>query len=99
MACTIGRQENCFKDLERMNEASVKSHDTEDQEVLIAWDDVSGARLNNELVKEARKAEMEYLRKIGVYTKVNKKRCYDVTVKADMARDLQLRRWNSCECW
>ena len=37
MACTIGRQENCVKDLERMNEASVKSHDTEDQEVLIAW--------------------------------------------------------------
>ena len=28
MACTIGRQENCVKDLERMNEASVKSHDT-----------------------------------------------------------------------
>ena len=36
-----------------MNEASVKSHDTEDQEVLIAWDEVSRARLNPELVKEA----------------------------------------------
>ena len=42
-----GRQENCVKDLERVNEASVRSHDTEDQEVFIAWDDVS------------RKAEME----------------------------------------
>ena len=82
MACPIGRQDNCVKDLERMNEASVKSHDTEDQEVFMAWDDVSGARLNPELVKEARKAEMEYFRKMGVYTKVSKKRCYDVTEKA-----------------
>ena len=63
MACTIGRLENSVKDLERMNEASVKSHDTEDQEMLIAWDDVSGARLNNELVKEARKAEMNIFAK------------------------------------
>ena len=60
----------------------MKSHDTEDQEVLIAWDDVSGVRLNPALVKEARKAEMEYFRKMGANKKVSKKRCYDVTGKA-----------------
>ena len=38
--------------------------------------------MNPELVKEARKAEMEYFRKMGVYTKVSKKRCYDVTERA-----------------
>ena len=79
MASATGRQENGVKDRERIDEAPVKSHDTEDQEVLIAWDNVSGARLNPELVKEARKAEMEYFRKMGLSTKVSKKRCYDVT--------------------
>ena len=60
----------------------MKSHDTEEQEVFMAWDDIPGATTHHELVKEARKAEMEYFRNVGVYTKVRKKRCYDVTVKA-----------------
>ena len=68
--CTIGRQENCVNDLERMSEGSVKSHDAEDKQVFMAWDDKSdksGARLHSELVKEARKAEMEHFRKMGVH--------------------------------
>ena len=45
---------------------SVKNGDT------WAWDDVSGASLPIELVKEARRLEIEYVRKMGVYTKVHK---------------------------
>lgn len=37
-----------------------------------AWDDVSGSSLPTELVREARRLEIEYIRKMGVYTKVHK---------------------------
>ena len=32
--------------VERMSEASVKSHDTQHMEEIVAWDDVSGVTLN-----------------------------------------------------
>ena len=40
------------------------------------------SQIHGELVKEARKAEMEHFRKMGVCTKVSKKRWHDVTGKA-----------------
>ena len=45
---------------------SVKNGDT------WTWDDVSGASLPVELVKEARRLEIEYVRKMGVYMKLHK---------------------------
>ena len=36
-----------------------------------AWDDVSNAELNPSDVKEARKLEMEYFEKLGVYVRVD----------------------------
>ena len=43
----------------------------EDQgELEEAWDDVSGAQLNPEAVKQARSEEVEYIHKMNLYTKV-----------------------------
>ena len=49
-----------------MKHLSVKSHDTEDQEVLIAWDDVSGARLNPENGSVHQSEQETFLRRDGV---------------------------------
>ena len=40
--------------------------------LALAYDDVSGAALPAQLVKDARRLEIEYIRKMGVYTKVPK---------------------------
>ena len=40
--------------------------------VAWAYDDISGAALPADLVKEARKLEIDYVQKMGVYTKVHK---------------------------
>ena len=45
----------------------------------VAWDDVSGMELDPEKVKEARKAEVCYYRKMGVYEKVPIEDCYRQT--------------------
>ena len=37
-----------------------------------AWDDVSNAELNPNDVKEARRLEMEYFEKLGVYVRVDR---------------------------
>ena len=39
----------------------------------MAFDDVSGAELDPKIVKEARKIEIEYFRKMGVYTRVKRR--------------------------
>ena len=41
-----------------------------------AWDDVTGAELNPSMVKEARREEVEYIRKMGLYTKVPVSECW-----------------------
>lgn len=35
-----------------------------------AWDDLSGVRLDGKRVREARRVEIEYFRKKGVYKKI-----------------------------
>ncbi len=47
----------------------------------IAWDDISGEYLDPEKVKVARKAEMEYYRKMGVYRRVPLRECIEKTGK------------------
>jgi hypothetical protein len=46
-----------------------------------AWDDISGEFLDADKVKEARRAEMSYYRKMGVYKKVPIKECLEKTGK------------------
>ena len=55
--------------------------DKED-ELEMAWDDVSGAELDPKVVKQARSEEIEYVRKWSFYTKVLIKERYDKTGKA-----------------
>ena len=47
------------------------------EELEIAWDDVSGAELDPRDVRRARTEEIEYVRKMGLYTKVSTKECYE----------------------
>ena len=46
------------------------------EEMNTAWDDVFGAELNPMEVKKARKEEIEYVRKMKLYTKVPIEECY-----------------------
>ena len=45
------------------------------------WDDAKGGWLDNELVQAARKEEMEYVRKHGVYIRVPRWMCFAEQVK------------------
>ena len=47
-----------------------------------AWDDVTGAELDPDKVRTARKEEVEYIRKMGLYNKVNETECWKQTGKA-----------------
>ena len=42
-----------------------------EEQMEAAWDDVSGAELNPRMVKDARKEEIEYARKMHLYDKVH----------------------------
>jgi hypothetical protein len=46
-----------------------------------AWDDVNNCQLDASRVREARKAEMDYFKKMQVYKKVPIQRCKDLTGK------------------
>ena len=69
-------QQDCIT----MNKSSTKCHEEDEQ--LVAWDDVTGAMLDPDLVMEARKAEMVYFKKMNVYEKVPKSECQKETGKA-----------------
>ena len=47
-------------------------HCDSSMEVMEAWDDVSGKELDAKLVWEARKLEIEFFKKMGVYKKVKR---------------------------
>ena len=56
--CNIGPQMLDDTDTRKMAESANKCH--EDDERDVAWDDVTGVPLKPEMVREARRAEMEY---------------------------------------
>ena len=58
-------------------------HDPEDQ--VGAWDDLSGEALELDRVREARREEIAYFRKMGVYVKVPIQECWDRTGKNPIA--------------
>ena len=53
-----------------------------EEEMEIAWDDVSGAELDPQKVKRAREEEIEYVKKVDLYEKVPIQQCYARTGKA-----------------
>ena len=59
--------------------------DDNQEELEEAWDDVSGAQLDPKAVKEARKAEVEYIHKMNLYTKVTMAECRKQTGKAPIS--------------
>jgi hypothetical protein len=77
---SVGPQQLNNVDRVKMKVAADSSHDDDEKDV--AWDDVSGAALKPELVRQARKSEMEYFERMKVYKKVLKKKCYEMTGKA-----------------
>ena len=48
---------------------------------MVAYDDVTGPELDPKLVQEARQAVMRYLKKMRLYRKVSKQRCWQLTGK------------------
>eukprot|EP00974_Lingulodinium_polyedra_P104099 10075626-Lingulodinium_polyedra.AAC.1 len=68
--CSVGPQKVDGKDVKTMRESASKCHDNDEKDV--AWDDVTGVSLKPELVREARRAEMEYFKKMNVYKKAPK---------------------------
>lgn len=60
-----GQEKNNFKIPEEEPECDDTNNNLE-----VAWDDVSGKYLNPDEVRKARAAEIEYYRKMGVYKKV-----------------------------
>ena len=66
-------------DRERMCKSASACHENDERD--IAWDDVTGAALNPNLVREARQKEMEYFQKMGVYKKVPRSKCFQQTGK------------------
>ena len=71
------------QDLKRSAEKLKKKYRTveeeDDEQLEIAWDDVSGAEINANMVKDARREEMDYVRKMHLYDKVPITECKRVT--------------------
>ena len=62
LLCGIGHETLDTVDVKRMEVAATKCHEGDDN--ALAWDDVTGAPLKPELVREARRAEMVYFEKL-----------------------------------
>ena len=76
---SIGPAKVSADDLHKMEKSSGSCH--EDDGDQVAFDDVTGASLDPTLVKEARNKEMEYFRKMQVYKKVPRSKCFAATGK------------------
>ena len=57
----------------------------DEPEMQMAWDDVSGAALDPKAVIKARQEEVEYVRKMGLYTKVPKSECIKETGRSPIS--------------
>ena len=72
-------------ELQEAKRVSDKCHEDKDEEIdndmITAYDDVSGSKLIPSLVKKARREEIEYIKKLGVYNKVPLDKCLKQTGK------------------
>ena len=56
-----------------------------EDELEVAWDDVSGAELDPQKVRRTREEEIEYVKKMDLYKKVPIQQCYSKTGKAPIS--------------
>ena len=63
------------KTAEGLQEQWKTVEDDDEEEMVVAWDDVSGATLDPNKVKAARAEELEYVRRMNLYTKVPVSKC------------------------
>ena len=68
---SAGELKHKYKTVEEGNEDQLEA----------AWDDVSGAELDPNMVREARREEIEYVRKMHLYDKVHINECKRTTGK------------------
>ena len=71
-------QQYCIEDLTTTDNSSTKCHEEDEQ--LVAWDGITGAMLDLNLVMEARKVN-GLIKKMNVNEKVLKSECYKEIVK------------------
>ena len=71
--------------VEHAHSVANKCHSKAEGEMKIemeAFDDVSGVQLDADLVRKARRAEIDYFTKMGVYRRVSGAKCCEKTGKA-----------------
>ena len=74
--------DEALKDIQNSSEkCHAEKENNLDVEEQVAFDDVSGNSLKPELVRQARKEEIQYFKKLGVYTKVSREKCMKETGK------------------
>ena len=73
--------QDLMKVAEEMKNKYRTVEESNDEVLDMAWDDVSGAELDPNKVKQARAEEVEYVHKMNLYVKVPKKQCYEKTGK------------------
>ena len=73
------------KDMEESDPSRAFHEDEAGYEDIIATDDLSGAKLKLELVAQARREEIRYVREVGIYEKVHINECWAQTGKAPIA--------------
>ena len=75
---------------------SDEGHETDVGYEEYAEDDVSGAQLDPEEVKRARKLEIEYIKKMRVYTKVPRSKCEGMNIKPITTRWIDVNKGDDC---
>ena len=66
-----------MKTPEELHERCKATEEDNDDEMAVAWDDVSGAALDPNKVRATRAEELEYVRKMDFYTKVPVNECLE----------------------
>eukprot|EP00973_Karenia_brevis_P058584 8160027-Karenia_brevis.AAC.1 len=78
---TIESDNDIHEELKRAMDTAQGAHEGD----IEAYDDVSGAVLNPDMVRKARLTEMEYFRRMKVYKKVSLSKCWATTGKKPIA--------------
>jgi len=74
--------EEALKEIQKSSKDCHNEKENElDGEDMVAFDDVSGNALKPESVRKARKEEIQYFKKLGVYKKVSRDKCFQQTGK------------------
>ena len=85
MLATVKQGDDMHKDVQQKMQHCKTREEENNQELEVAWDDVSGAELDPEAAKQARKEEIQYVRQMNLYTKVPISQCYEMTKRAPIS--------------